>query len=265
MNVEVLLSCMNQKDFSIIDKMNIATDVVVVNQCDTDEVHTFEHKGSRVIWCNSTERGLSKSRNLAMKYVRQEICLLADDDEVFVDDYEKIIVEEFEKLNNADLIFFNLYPKNPKHKWYVNQKIKKLKFYNILRYGSPRLAFKSRSVINEISFNELFGSGATFNCGEDSLFFMECLQAKLSLFASPKYIAEIEDGDSTWFDGYTEKFFFTKGVFFAQMSKRYSLLLNFQYLFRYYEQTKNIGFFKAYKAIMNGRRTVLLGKHLNKN
>lgn len=33
MKVEVLLSCMNQKDFSIIEKINIHSDAIIVNQC----------------------------------------------------------------------------------------------------------------------------------------------------------------------------------------------------------------------------------------
>lgn len=50
MNVVVLLSCMHQKDVNIIQRSNIQTDVVVVNQTDVDTVEEFDfmnRKGRR--------------------------------------------------------------------------------------------------------------------------------------------------------------------------------------------------------------------------
>ena len=69
MTLEVLISCMHQKNTDIIQKSNIQSDVVIVNQCDINKTenitfqnHQHEECKARII--HTTERGLSKSRNL---------------------------------------------------------------------------------------------------------------------------------------------------------------------------------------------------------
>ena len=85
---------MHQKDDSIIKKSNLQTDAVVVNQCDRDSIEDFfflnkDNKRCHVIFISTTERGLSRSRNMAIKNaIDADICLLSDDDERFEDDYE---------------------------------------------------------------------------------------------------------------------------------------------------------------------------------
>ena len=41
MKVEVLISCMHQTDASIITRTNVQSDVLVINQCDKDEVEEY--------------------------------------------------------------------------------------------------------------------------------------------------------------------------------------------------------------------------------
>lgn len=255
LKVEVMLSCMNQKDFSIIDRMKITTDVVVVNQCDHDGVKIFEKDGRRVVWCDSTERGVSKSRNMGLKYIRQEICLLADDDEIFFDDYEQKILDAFNGKENPDLVFFNLTTQNPKQKWYINPCIKRIHFFNIMRYGSPRAAFKKEKA-NGMRFDEKFGPGMFFYSGEDSLFFMGFLKRKMRVFANPACLATIDDGDSSWFEGYTDRYFMTKGAVFERMSHLYSILLILQYILRHQDETKGRGLLYSCKKMFEGRRMV---------
>lgn len=38
MTLNILISCMHQKDASIIKRSNVQSDVVVVNQCDHDSI-----------------------------------------------------------------------------------------------------------------------------------------------------------------------------------------------------------------------------------
>ena len=71
---------MNQKDYSLIDKMRIKTDAVVVNQCQEDNSQEFIKNGHRIRWINSSTRGLSISRNICLENATADICLIADDD-----------------------------------------------------------------------------------------------------------------------------------------------------------------------------------------
>ena len=49
----------------------------------------------------TTERGLSKSRNLAIANAKTDICLICDDDEIFVDNYEEIILNAYYENKNV--------------------------------------------------------------------------------------------------------------------------------------------------------------------
>lgn len=63
--IEVLLSTMNQEDWSFLSKMNIQTDAVIVNQADKQDYIDSTYNGNRIVFISSLDRGLSKSRNLA--------------------------------------------------------------------------------------------------------------------------------------------------------------------------------------------------------
>lgn len=47
MRLEVLISCMHQKDASIIQRTNIQSDVLIVNQCNENREERFDFKIKR--------------------------------------------------------------------------------------------------------------------------------------------------------------------------------------------------------------------------
>ena len=91
MKIQVLLSCMHQVDHTIVKRTNIQTDAVVINQCDRNEITTYQFSNKlnqicNVIFVSTIERGISKSRNMALKYATGDICIICDDDEILCDD-----------------------------------------------------------------------------------------------------------------------------------------------------------------------------------
>ena len=71
MTLTLLIACIHEKDTSIIERSNVQTDVVVVNQCDHDSVEEFDFVNKKGRTCLAkfictTERGLSRSRNMAL-------------------------------------------------------------------------------------------------------------------------------------------------------------------------------------------------------
>ena len=83
-SVEILLSCMNEEDYSIISGSNIKTNTVIINQCSENSMNQININNNKYVkWINSTERGLSKSRNMAIHNSCADICLIADNDEKF--------------------------------------------------------------------------------------------------------------------------------------------------------------------------------------
>ena len=67
MKIEVLMSAMHQTDFTLAYKSNVQSDLLIVNQCDKNDYSELTvgiHKWRMI---STTERGLSKSRNMALK------------------------------------------------------------------------------------------------------------------------------------------------------------------------------------------------------
>ena len=64
--VQVLVAAMNQHDYSLLDKMNIQSDVIVANQSDFNRVDVFDYKGNQAIYLNFEERGVGLNRNNAL-------------------------------------------------------------------------------------------------------------------------------------------------------------------------------------------------------
>lgn len=246
MKLEVLLSTINL-DKKNLDSMNITSDCIVINQCSKNTYE--EYKDFKIYSYN--EKGTSLSRNKALGKATGDILLLCDDDIIYNSDYETIILDEFEKNEEADVIVFNLFCEDRLQKNII--KNKKVKFYNCLRYGSPQIAFKrSKIEQKQIKFDLDFGPNAKYSCGEDTLFIVTCLKEKLKIFSSPKFIGTIKKSPSTWFCGYNEKFFFDKGAIFYAINKNISLILCLQYLIRHKETLQNINFTKALRLMMAG-------------
>ncbi|MDO5552068.1 MAG: glycosyltransferase, partial [Lachnospiraceae bacterium] len=91
MDLEVLISCMHQKDLEILRRSRITTDALVINQADSQAVEEIRQGSQRIRMITTTERGLSRSRNMALEHAQGEICLLCDDDEIFKERYEAMI------------------------------------------------------------------------------------------------------------------------------------------------------------------------------
>ena len=248
MKLEVMLSVMNL-DKDNLDKMNITSKCTVINQCERE---TFEKYKNFNIY-SYEELGLSNSRNRGLEHITEDIIILCDDDVIYSKDYEKNITQEFKDNPKADVILFNI--DSPNRKIKLNKRNKRLHIFNILRYTSCRIAFRKDAVLKyQIKFNTLFGAGAKYSNGEDSLFLVECLRKKIKIYSSKQNIGMVNQISSTWFKGYNEKFFFDKGALFTAISKKFKIFLLLQYLIRHRDNLDNIKFFKAFKIMLNGSK-----------
>ncbi|MBM7606286.1 glycosyltransferase involved in cell wall biosynthesis [Metabacillus crassostreae] len=234
MKVEVLVSTMHQKDLTLINKMNIKGDAIIINQCDRNEyIESNDHNRSLRMYSFS-EFGVGKSRNNALMRSTGDICLMADDDMVYVDNYEEIVLNAFIENPKADMILFNvpILKKNGQKIIKVKEN-KRVSFFNSLKYGTVNIAYRREKIIKRnIFFSLLFGGGARYGCGEDSIFITESLKKGMKIYSNKSIIAEIQEGESTWFTGYNEKFFFDKGALFAAISKKGAYLLAIQFIIR---------------------------------
>lgn len=247
--IEVLIATMHQTDYSLLEKMNIQSDAVVGNQCNFNKVDNFEYNGHQIKWLSFNERGVGLNRNNTLMRATADICLFADDDIVYLDDYVEKIQHAFDSIPQADVIVFNV--KEAVKKRYVIPKIMKINRFNYMRYGAVRIAIRLESVKkNAIYFNQCFGGGTEHCAGEDNIFLATCFKNGLKVYAIPDYILEItEERESTWFKGYDDKYLFDKGCLYKTISKRWWRLLCLQDAIRH-RKRYNVSWFKAYNKML---------------
>ena len=75
MTVQVLVAAVGQNDQSLLNKMNIQSDVIVGNQCNCNSVEKFSFRGHRAMYLNFAERGVGLNRNNALMRADGDICL----------------------------------------------------------------------------------------------------------------------------------------------------------------------------------------------
>ncbi|MGN1481182.1 glycosyltransferase [Porcipelethomonas sp.] len=205
---EILLSCMNLKD-DIIMRSNICSDTIIINQCGQEKSLHYKHGDKTIRIFSVKERGLTKSRNMAIRMSEGDICLLCDDDEYFYENYEKEIIHAYHELDNADLIAFKTANIPEKFKG----KIKKLNRFDIMKISSWQISFKRKKIIDSgVWFDENMGAGTGNGAEEEFKFLSDCLDAGLKIYYYPLEIADVKQTESTWFKGYNKEFFVNRGV-----------------------------------------------------
>ena len=263
MKLEILLATIHQTDDTVLDTMGVASDILVCNQnAKTTAYRQYKKRDYNVRWYDFQEKGVGLNRNSALLRATGDICLLADVDVEYVNDYEKIILDAFEKYPWADIILFNMRSGEGKFKLEKN-KIQRIHLHNCGKYGAEQLAFRRMSVIkNAISFNQLFGGGCMFSAGEDTMFIRNCIRKGLRVIAVPECILRLtECRPSTWFHGYTEKFFFDRGVLFAFLYGKFAWLWALRFVITKKEMFQGkIGRKKAYRLVREGIRQGRLEK-----
>ncbi len=254
MKIQTLVVTTKQNNYALLDSMNIQTDAVFGNQCGNNQVDKFEYNGHTIEFVSTDLRGVGINRNEVLMRASGDICVLADDDMVFLDGYEAIVQEWFGKMPQADILVFNLLGKKKRYK---NTKIQRISYHNYGKYGAARLVIRLRSVrFSGVMFHTMFGGGCEYSCGEDSLFLLECLKKGLKIYAVPAEIANIDDSHSTWFCGYTDKFFYDKGVLYYALYKKMCVPLALLHCLRYQKKYASYGWAKAYEQMRKGIEAV---------
>ncbi len=236
MKIQMLVSAVGQDVRTLAERMNIRTDAVIVNQCGVFGYEEYE-RGSHKIRCYSfPERGVGLSRNNALMRADGEISVFADEDIVYEDGYEKKIEEAFAENKEMDMILFNV-KVAPSRRTYWNEAKKRVHWYNYGRYPAYSIAARTESLHRaNVGFSLLFGGGARYSNGEDSLFLRDCLRQGLKIMASPEVIGEEKERESTWFHGYNDKFFRDRGVLYHFLYGRMAVPFALRFLWAHKEE-----------------------------
>lgn len=258
LDLQILLSTMNQNNYNILNKMNINSDIIVINQNNKDNTENFIYNNHRVLWINSINRGLSISRNEAIKNASNDICLIADDDLEYINNYRDIVIDKFKSNPHCDVITFQVEGIEKPFKKY-NVEERELNYLTTMKVSSVEIAFKLSSINNKnIRFNELFGAGSKYYLGEENIFLYECLKNNLKVLYCPVKIANLHIKSSSWFKGFTKDYFICRGASFAALSKLFSILFILQFSIRKHNLYKsNLSLLKSIKYMFEGRKSYL--------
>lgn len=253
MELEVLLSTMNKRNkneaLELFKSMNIKGKVLVINQITNESIDkTVKKDGDKKIY-SYYEKGLSKSRNRAIEKMTGDIGILADDDVIYNDNYEKTIKKAYEKYPDADIIAFDVKSMNKKRQT-RKQPTHKANFITLMRIQSVQITFRKDRIIR---FDEDFGIGAKYKLGEENILLYDCRRMKRKIYYVDENIATVKQEESRWFSKMDRDFLKCEGAVFYRISPRFYWLLILQYAIRKRKQYKdNTSFMEAVKCLFKG-------------
>ena len=177
------------------------------------------------------------------------MCLLSDDDEIFIDDLENVVAKAYAEISDADVIVFGA-----DYKSHICNKPSKLKKLQLLKVSSVQISFKLSSIKNKLYFDEKLGAGTGNGAGEETKFLWDCYSKGLKIYYYPVKILSLREKQSTWFNGYDENYFYNRGkVTRYIMGRFYSTLYAYYYAFSHRKlYNKQISIFKALKYMIKG-------------
>lgn len=216
MTLQVLVAALEQTDHALPEKMNLQCAALIGNQCDRNEVEEFSYRGHSIRYYSFAERGVGLNRNTTLMRANADIVLFADEDVVYTNGYADTVLRAYEAHPEADVILFNMKVSNygePLHD--VVLRNRRVGRRSVSRFGTVCISARTHSLKRaNVTFHRMFGGGAEFGCGEDTIFLQDCVRRGLRVRTCAQTLGTAVSGVSTWFEGYTDQYFFDKGVLF---------------------------------------------------
>lgn len=184
MDFELLISTMHKNTKQVLDMLEVANiscdTLVIVQGCieDYKEVRK-NNQNIRILFCK--ERGLSKSRNLALKNCKADFGYIMDDDVILEENsIEKIVMKMVEDSADIGTSYFK-YENGCFSKSNLSKPFKH-DLFTTAKVSSIEMCIKIDSVKNNnIFFNEKFGLGTDLPSGEEYIFLSDCLKKRLNV------------------------------------------------------------------------------------
>ena len=261
---EILISTMNRTNMSFLSKMfpqgnYLNGHILIINQTSKGKELKSTHSNVRVV--NTCVKGLSLSRNLALKYARGRICLFADDDVKYKEGFDDIILSAFVKEERADIITFqmeddkgNFFKNYPSVDWHDKRSLSTV--------NSVVVAFRKSSVLkSKLRFNVNFGLGAEFPTADEYIFLRDALNKNLKIYFKKSIILSHKYFSSGRVMG-ADKMVYARSALIYKYSGILAYLKLVKYLYRTFNAKEirlnqfvskyNVGIkgIKRYKALM---------------
>lgn len=254
---EFLVATTKKDNANFLNEMNISLPVVATNQHNVFDVISEENK----LVLTTPTIGVGTNRNLGLELCEAEYGFIVDDDMVFYDNVEETLNNALEEHPDADVIIFNFDYMRDGEK--IRDRMKnsqKINFFNCLNFGICCALVKISSIKQKnIRFTTYFGGGCKYSCGEDSLFYLDCIRNKLKVYTCSTSVGMNEYRESTWFKGFNEKFFYDKGAWVACAFPKIKHLIKWYFILRFKKETE----LSLKQIIMNINQGIKGFKHLD--
>lgn len=269
-SLQVLVTTMNKNREQILElckKLKLETEAVIANQGTAEETYTLDFNGHQVKVISTITRGVSINRNICLNNLTADVGLFMDDDCELIHGYEQRLIKLFAK-KNLDAAVINGFISQESQKRVRNRKSKMANFYFDVSFGGgPGLCIRRTAIKHfNLSFDEKVGTPNYIYAGEDSLFIYDLFHKSCIIYRDGepiyKIIVDMEDS-STYFKGFDEQYFATKGAI-MKLTHPYSYwLLIFYYDIRYIAISKKRPW-SIHRMISRGWKFVKKGKLITK-
>lgn len=190
-DLEVLVATMNRTSLDFLYRMFSKSGmegfkILIVNQTNENAILKSDDPDIRVI--NAFEKGISKSRNLAIRNAKGPLCFNTDDDVVFVKGFSEVIVNAYNTFNQS-IITFKTLTTTGEEFWKYPKKSRRHNDFVTEQTLSIEISFKLSEIQkHNLFFDERFGLGAQFEDAENYVFLRAAKKKGLMPFFVPEFI-----------------------------------------------------------------------------
>ncbi len=231
-DLEILISTMNRDSLDFLNRIFTFSPfhtfkLLIINQ--TTETQLLHSDFSNVKVINVFEKGLSKSRNHALRHATGKIILIADDDVVYPEGFRETILKAYEANRMASVICFQTLTTEGK----PFGRYAAMPFFfgmnNLNKVLSIEVTARLDALRNaNCVYNEWFGLGARFQDAETLFFLRRAINSGLQVLFYPENIV-IHEKHSSSDDVASDRLIYAK---MAGFYKRYQVGAYF-YLLKY--------------------------------
>ncbi|WP_310379234.1 glycosyltransferase family A protein [Flavobacterium sp.] len=268
-DIEILIATMNKDSLDFLVGMFPFShfsefSILIINQTTSETLLISDYPNIRVI--NSSEKGLSKSRNLALENAVKKILVIADDDVVYQNDFVSKIIAAYNKFQHATAINFCAINQNGTFlKKYPTDSKKQLNTFDVFNVGSIEMTInKERLDSIGIRFDENFGLGASFEMGEEAVFLFDLENKKQQISYENQILVKHNGLTTSDKKGMNERYYIHGAVLTRVLKKNYTYWLFLKLFFDLKQnKIKLSAIFKALNSAKKGRKimeSILNGK-----
>ena len=160
----------------------------IVNQEDRPEdcLNAEVHPGLRI--ASYAERGLARSRNRLLEHARGDVCIVADDDQVFLPEAWSIVERAHAARDDVAVISFQ---------YEIEERRKAKRYHPVPRphtlrtlhsVASIEITFKRDRLPTSVRFDERFGLGTPYPRGAENIFLNDLHRAGVPMTYEPAVI-----------------------------------------------------------------------------